>query len=723
VLDGDAEPLAKIAPTSLVFGVWDSRDTGAKVPRLFLSAINAFNVHKLIRSAQYVPAINYADEGLLPKVNSKKPNYAELGLVHQPATGTHGGIIADGGIQRNATLHLAALRLLKADGEEKKTQNLKRYILGLALIAFTVPPLSYLRQGCNLVLDPDKPREIKEVFSDGRRAGISLTHEEALKYANAAATAFGVGRDRLVNFSVKKLDDETKKQASQKQSHVHSASLNPSQAIDGGDIISSYFFISLHFLDSAYHGVKEGKNEWPPSPLRVFQAVVAAAAARRRVNELGPALKWLEQQTLPIILASIPLSTSDRSPGYLLSVPNNAMDIVAEAWSEGDYSNRGDANPATHRAMKVVRTIFLPDGAAVHYLWQLPDEIGQDVRDYMDQLSDIARSIVALGWGVDLVGGQGGVISEGQASALPGERWLPLPNVRADGLRVPIKGTFDGLLQRHERVLKRLDSGIFTPPRPQRLSCYGRVKYRRATDLPPRSLALFSLLKPGESGFSVFDTAKAITVAGMVRHATKRAADSGGWIGPDVGTFILGHGEPRDSFEHVPVGSKRFAYLPMPSIGSRGEGKARVVGSVRRVLITTFADGNDSEIDWARQSLPGHDLIDEKTGDLVALLAPGSNDGVVQYYTRPATSWATVTPVVLPGYDDPAHYRQRLKRGVNSDEQKRLLARLDQRIDGLLRKAITPSGFPEYLATNALFEWRKIGFWRGTELADRYQVP
>ena len=34
ILEGNAEPLAKVAPTSLVFGAWDSRDTQAKVPRL-----------------------------------------------------------------------------------------------------------------------------------------------------------------------------------------------------------------------------------------------------------------------------------------------------------------------------------------------------------------------------------------------------------------------------------------------------------------------------------------------------------------------------------------------------------------------------------------------------------------------------------------------------------------------------------------------------------------
>ena len=41
VLAGDAEPLARIAPTSLVFGVWDSRDTQAKLPRLVGSNIRA----------------------------------------------------------------------------------------------------------------------------------------------------------------------------------------------------------------------------------------------------------------------------------------------------------------------------------------------------------------------------------------------------------------------------------------------------------------------------------------------------------------------------------------------------------------------------------------------------------------------------------------------------------------------------------------------------------
>ncbi|MCP9465653.1 MAG: type I-U CRISPR-associated RAMP protein Csb1/Cas7u [Nitrospira sp.] len=201
VLAGNAEPLAKIAPTSLVFGVWDSRDTQAKLPRLLSSTIRAFNVQKLTRSAQYVPAVEYVNDGLLepPADKKTKDAYAERGFIHVPAAGTHGGVIAKDGIRRDATLHLAALRLLAANHDEGKTLTLRRYLLGLALTAFTYSPIGYLRQGCNLVLDPDKKREFKEVFYNGRREDVTITHEDALAYAKSAARAFGIDPQRRID--------------------------------------------------------------------------------------------------------------------------------------------------------------------------------------------------------------------------------------------------------------------------------------------------------------------------------------------------------------------------------------------------------------------------------------------------------------------------------------------------------------------------------------------
>jgi CRISPR-associated protein Csb1 len=204
VLKGDTEPLARIAPTSLVFGVWDSRDTQAKMPRLVASTIRAFNVRKLTRSAQYVPAIEYVTAKLLdePADKKTKDTYAERGFIHVPAAATHGGVIASEGVRRDAILSLAALRLLSAKGAEK-TLTLRRYILGLALTAFTYQPTGYLRQGCLLVLDPNKGRCFDQVFSDGRRIPASVTHAQALEFATEAAKEFVVSQPQPVTFDPK----------------------------------------------------------------------------------------------------------------------------------------------------------------------------------------------------------------------------------------------------------------------------------------------------------------------------------------------------------------------------------------------------------------------------------------------------------------------------------------------------------------------------------------
>jgi CRISPR-associated protein Csb1 len=219
LLKGNAEPLAKIAPTSLVFGAWDSRDTQAKLPRLIASTIRAFDVHELTRSAQFVPATKYAAEGLIDDAADNKTlqdAYSERGFTDVPASSSHGGVIATGGIRRDASLHLAALRLLTAGNDPQKTRALQRYILGLALTAFVYSPSGYLRQGCNLVLDPEKHPEKRpdffEVYGDGRRVPATVTQPEALLYARTAASEFGIGNDRLqVQFDKEKAKADIKK--------------------------------------------------------------------------------------------------------------------------------------------------------------------------------------------------------------------------------------------------------------------------------------------------------------------------------------------------------------------------------------------------------------------------------------------------------------------------------------------------------------------------------
>lgn len=210
---GDATQLAELGPTSLVFGVWDSRDTEAKLPRLVQSTIRAWNVTKLRRSAQYTPALDYkkldafkeeeidkaATESEKSGGKSSNP-LAQRGFVHVPAAEQPGGVVVHGEIIREVTLNLVALRRLAVDGRA----DLARYILGLSLVAATEPPEPFLRQGCLLTPDPDCNATWELVARNGSRTPLLLEQEAVSAYAEQAAETFRVGPDRTAIFDRKR---------------------------------------------------------------------------------------------------------------------------------------------------------------------------------------------------------------------------------------------------------------------------------------------------------------------------------------------------------------------------------------------------------------------------------------------------------------------------------------------------------------------------------------
>ena len=188
--NGNAEPLAKIAPTSIVFGSWDSRATQAKLPRIVRSVIRAYNVKEMHRSAQYTTIAGEILEGGDAEVTTKGVK-AELGLAHVPSVMTHGGVQVLGEIRRDAALNFVALRALGAYPPEQ-TLKLRRYILGLGLVAFTAPPEGFLREGCHLVPIENREATWQVVSHNGNRGELKLSHEEVLAFATAAADAFGI---------------------------------------------------------------------------------------------------------------------------------------------------------------------------------------------------------------------------------------------------------------------------------------------------------------------------------------------------------------------------------------------------------------------------------------------------------------------------------------------------------------------------------------------------
>jgi CRISPR-associated protein Csb1 len=189
---GNHFTLATVAPTSLVFGVWDSRSTRVKIQRIVRAQIRATNVCERTRSAQFTPAAEYVAEGAVdedPVTGGEDSALSQEGLKHVPVPCAAGGVMltSKSELTRTVALNLAALRELRG-ADPEHTNALQRYILGLALLATTADPDLNLREGCNLRLkDAD---QFKKVHRRGEPEPIQLDPAEIEKFAEDSAKEF-----------------------------------------------------------------------------------------------------------------------------------------------------------------------------------------------------------------------------------------------------------------------------------------------------------------------------------------------------------------------------------------------------------------------------------------------------------------------------------------------------------------------------------------------------
>ena len=222
---GDAGPLCKLAPTSLLFGVWDSRGGSAeKRPRLIRSEIRAWNVEPLHAAAQFNSiwkSLDPAQQRELEKeAKVRKTRLSEKGFQDAPATFRKvsqsaakqmpefrdgapnpdrrvlGGVVVNenGQIERKVIINLVALRNMRGANDDETTA-IHRYLLSLALIAATTDIDTYLREGCHLRYASDDCWE--EIPRRGQERRIDLSSKQAqetlLKYAEHAVAPFKSG--------------------------------------------------------------------------------------------------------------------------------------------------------------------------------------------------------------------------------------------------------------------------------------------------------------------------------------------------------------------------------------------------------------------------------------------------------------------------------------------------------------------------------------------------
>lgn len=409
-----------------------------------------------------------------------------------------------------------------------------------------------------------------------------------------------------------------------------------------------YLVLEARFIAGSYGGA-----EWPPSPFRLLQAMVAGL---RTVDDHG--LAWLEVQPPPLILAT----SEPPMVQFRRSVPNNA-----------DTSKQ---NVSSTLRLITVRRVTEP----VRYLYTLA---GNEGFELLQAVMLAAQAVHTLGTGEDMCAVNGFVSQVPVESADGLHIWQAVPyaagptHLTGDAaLRVAVNGSLASLEARHQAFQTRLDQSSTGFGRPVLAAARHTVVTYRTSAIQPRSAVVaLRLAKPDGSGqFARFHAENAVVVAGMLRHAAMRLAGNG-----DLADFAAGYGPDEDK-------DCRLSWIPLPSVGHQ-----HVDGMVRRGLLMARA-ADEARLRSLMEAFPasGVPLVDEQTGECVALAqAVGLGDEpVVGPYVAAATTWTSVTPMILPG-----DYANNI----------RLLNRL-------LVKALREAGIDPGLLQTA--EFSKVGFGR-----------
>lgn len=389
--------------------------------------------------------------------------------------------------------------------------------------------------------------------------------------------------------------------------------------------------LSVRLLDDCFHGLASNGEtpNWPPSCFRLFQAIVAGSARGESIPyDVVEALKWLESLHPPVII-----------------VPNSQEGKVMLTYVLNNLEGRS-------RTQKFIRPTLLKGDRLIEFAWKYDPSIC-DAQIHTKVLLNAIRHIRAFGWGIDLAIGHGVI-----ADRLPeqsGSRifFFPKDDPNGDGIdvRVPMVGSLESLQECYRQYLGRFDStesitlessGPLYQPWPYTAGI-------------PRPWTIFKLLDVNDDTYS-YSQSKFIHIAGMVRHlAIERMkvnppTDLRNYSLEDwLRSYVAGHQSDEDKTANKP--HSQLSFVPLPSIGHE-----HTDPSIRRVMIVAPL-GDDAWLKHLSQQLDGEvlkPLPDTLLPPDIRLerIPSTTKDGVRDKYINAANSWASFTPVILPGYDD-----------------------------------------------------------------------
>ncbi|PSR23714.1 MAG: hypothetical protein C7B47_15640 [Sulfobacillus thermosulfidooxidans] len=369
--------------------------------------------------------------------------------------------------------------------------------------------------------------------------------------------------------------------------------------------------IRIFFQDTCYHGeANNGHNEWPPSPFRLFQALVAGAGlAHALTPPIGEALRWLERQPPPTIAAPVPIATTQPWTLYVL---NNSRDKYPV------HKLRG--------AQKHMHPVWFAPNIPVIYRWIVTPE---DTA-FAQSIHTLTSLLYQLGRGVDLAWATSDWVEDHVGQAIldqyPGRIWQPTNTTDHENgidLRVPQPGSWNSLHQRHTAWATRWsDTPSDRTQPPHGVQALPPASFRTVYyDTRPLQW-LYALWDRRTDAWAPWPLAAMSQLTQQIHHS------------------LITRCLPVFPIETIYTLLHHLILQPLPSIGHPDADL-----HIRRVLITIPPTLSNLEIalDDLRWALDG--LVIE---DHTILIRTTDSSFLQQHYAHPAAVWETVTPILIP---------------------------------------------------------------------------
>lgn len=381
--------------------------------------------------------------------------------------------------------------------------------------------------------------------------------------------------------------------------------------------------IDIEYLSGVCYAAElhdDGMAEWPPSPDRLFSALVDAMSSRPGCRGKD-ALRWLESQGPPEV-ACPPHSRRDV---HVFWVP------VQDRKGKGRYLNdAGPGLPAVARKPRQFPAVVLPDGERIVTMsWDAepPPEI-------MSELEDLAASVPRLGHSSSLVR-----IAVGTGGRAHGRtRFVPDHDGRMR-IRCPYSGRLDDLLNGHK--LAEESGAVWHPEPPAVWPRYTVLGGAAGGPHPASVWGAWSVLAvagaaPAPETFPL--VAKAVRSA-IVDGADPPAPEAVSGIAPGGGPSQRAH----------------MAIVPMLNVGWRHSDGGLLGLSVVMPSATGPGSAEMKVVDEALGRMAGRGQGINLPGSLRLRLEPADDRLGLQAgrYAGTSRAWITATPIAVDRHAKP----------------------------------------------------------------------